>query len=169
MSRAIRMAFRITTQLTLGFAAVAAFAQPARADLQLCSRMSYVVEAAIAVEDKGAAATRGWFRIDPGQCRVVLQGALPGDTLYIHARALPVYGGSPLPQAGTTDFCVGENTFVMPATKSCRGGQKIARFTAVKPSDNDKGITTAYLAEDAEYDNEQARDAGIQRLLAIAG
>ena len=169
MSRAIRMAFRITTQLTLGFAAVAAFAQPAHADLQLCSRMSYVVEAAIAVEDKGAAATRGWFRIDPGQCRVVLQGALPGDTLYIHARALPVYGGSPLPQAGTTDFCVGESTFVMPATKSCRGGQKIARFTAVKPSDNDKGITTAYLAEDAEYDNEQARDAGIQRLLAIAG
>ena len=163
------MAFRITSHLTLAFAALAAFAQPARADLQLCSRMSYVVEAAIAIEDKGAAATRGWFRVDPGQCRTVLQGALPGDTLYLHARALPVYGGSPLPQAGSADFCVGENTFVMPATKNCRGGQKLARFTAVKPGENDKGVATAYLAEDAEYDDEQARDAGIQRLLAIAG
>jgi len=144
--------------------------RPAHADLQLCSRMSYVVEAAIAIEDKGAAATRGWFRIDPGQCRTVLQGALPGDALYIHARALPVYGGSPLPQAGHADFCVGENSFVLPVTRSCnRAGQKMARFTAVKPSENDKGITTAYLTEDAEYDNEQARDAGIQRLLVIAG
>jgi len=164
------MALRITTYLILAISALAALNQPAHADLQLCSRMSYVVEAAIAIEDKGAAATRGWFRVDPGQCRTVLQGALPGDTLYVHARALAVYGGSPLPQSGHTDFCVGENSFVMPATKSCnRAGQKTARFTAVKPSENDKGLTTAYLAEDAEYDNEQARDAGIQRLLAIAG
>src|SRR3954466_3746849 len=170
MSRAIRMPARITTHLALTFAALTALAQPARADLQLCSRMSYVVEAAIAVEDKGAAAIRGWFRVDPGQCRTVLQGALPGDALYVHARALPVYGGSPLPQSGHVDFCVGEASFVMPVTKKCnRAGQKIAPFTRVKPTDNDKGLTTAYLAEDAEYDNEQARDAGIQRLLTIAG
>src|SRR3954466_7781211 len=122
MSRAIRMTVRITMHLTSALAALAAFcalAQPARADLQICSRMSYVVEAAIAIEDKGAAATRGWFRIDPGQCRTVIQGAPPGETLYIHARALPVYGGSPLPQAGHADFCVGNDTFTLPATQSC--------------------------------------------------
>lgn len=172
MFPAIRMAVRITPHLTSALAALAAvcaLAQPARADLQICSRMSYVVEAAIAVEDKGAAATRGWFRIDPGQCRTVIQGKPPGETLYIHARALPVYGGSPLPQAGHSDFCVGADTFVLPATQSCnRSGQKIARFTAVKPSETEKGLT-AYLAEDAEYTDEQARDAGIQRLLVIAG
>ena len=131
--------------------------------------MSYVVEAAIAVEAKGAAATRGWFRIDPGACRTVIQGTPPGETLYIHARALPVYGGSPLPQAGHADFCVGADTFAMPATQSCnRTGQHLARFTAIKPSETDKGLV-AYLAEDAEYDDTQARDAGIQRLLTIAG
>ena len=166
------MAQRIRPHLTSAFVALAALfaiAQPARADLQICSRMSYVVEAAIAVEDKGAAATRGWFRIDPGQCRTVLQGSPPGETLYVHARALPVYGGSPLPQAGHANFCVANETFVLPATQSCnRAGQKIARFTAVKPTETDKGLI-AYLAEDAEYDNEQARDAGIQRLLTIAG
>ena len=130
--------------------------------------MSYVVEAAIAIEDKGAAATRGWFRINPGQCRTVLQGTPPGETLYIHARALPVYGGSPLPQQGDADFCVTADNFVFAQARSCRANQQLARFTAVKPSETEKGLT-AYLAEDAEYTDEQARDAGIQRLLVIAG
>ena len=168
----ISLAIRTTKHLPLAavaLTALCALAEPARADLQICSRMSYVVEAAIAVEDKGAAATRGWFRIDPGQCRTVMQGKPPGETLYLHARALPVYGGSPLPQAGHADFCVGNDTFVLPATQSCnRAGQRIARFTAVKPTETEKGLI-AYLAEDAEYDDEQARDAGIQRLLTIAG
>jgi len=166
------MTVRITAHLTsavVALAALTALAAPARADLQICSRMSYVVEAAIAIEDRGSATTRGWFRINPGQCRTVLPGTLPTETLYLHARALPVYGGSPLPQAGHANFCVGNDTFVLPATDRCgRFGQQIARFTAVKPSETEKGLT-AYLAEDAEYDDEQARDAGIQRLLAIAG
>jgi uncharacterized membrane protein len=166
------MPARITTHLTsalVALAALCALAGPARADLQICSRMSYVVEAAIAIEDKGAGATRGWFRVDPGKCRTVIQGTPPGEKLYLHARALPVYGGSPLPQAGHADFCVGNDTFALVATQSCnRTGQRMARFTAVKPSENEKGLT-AYLAEDAEYTDEQARDAGIQRLLVIAG
>jgi len=49
---------------------------PVLADLKLCNRMSYVVEAAIGIDEKSATATRGWFRIDPAACRVVLQGAL---------------------------------------------------------------------------------------------
>jgi uncharacterized membrane protein len=162
------MKIRINIPL-MSVTALLALTQPAHADLQICSRMSYVVDAALAIEDKGAAATRGWFRIDPGQCRTVIQGTPPGETLYVHARALPVYGGSPLPQAGHADFCVGAENFVLAATRSCnRAGQKIARFTAVKPSETEKGLTV-YLAEDAEYTDEQARDAAIQRLLVIAG
>jgi uncharacterized membrane protein len=172
MSRAIRMAARTTNLLTSAIAALAALsalASPARADLQLCSRMSYVVEAAIAIEDKGASAARGWFRLDPGQCRTVLQGALPGENLYVHARALSIYGDSPLPQQGHADFCVAADHFVLAAARTCnRRGQHLARFTAIKPSESEKGLT-AYLAEEAEYTDEQARDAGIQRLLVIAG
>src|ERR1700710_1931403 len=92
------MTHRINITL-ISVVALIALTLPARADLQICSRMSCVVEAAIAFEDKGAAAPRGWFRIDPGQCRTVIQGAPPGETLYLHARALPVYGGSPPPPA----------------------------------------------------------------------
>jgi uncharacterized membrane protein len=157
--------------LPIGAAIVlGALTSPARADLQLCNRMSYVVEAAIGIEDSGAAATRGWFRIDPGQCRVVMQGEVQAESLYVHARALPVYGASPLPQGGHADLCVGEENFVLASARACagRGGQKLARFTAVKPSETEKGLT-AYLAEEAEYSDDQARDAAIQRLLVIAG
>ena len=38
----------------------------------------------------------------------------------------------------------------------------------MKPSETEKGLT-AYLAEEAEYTDDQARDAAIQRLLDIAG
>ena len=64
---------------------------PAFADLKLCNRMSYVVEAAIGIDEKSATATRGWFRIDPAACRVVLLGALTADRILLNARALGVY------------------------------------------------------------------------------
>src|SRR5436305_15078290 len=124
------MTSRINITL-ISVVALIALTLPARADLQICSRMSYVVEAAIAIEDKGAAATRGWFRIDPGQCRTVIQGDVPGQAssqaLYVHARALPVYGGSPLPQNGHAEFCIGSESFVLTAAQTCNPtGQRMA-------------------------------------------
>ena len=165
---AIRINIR-TIEAAAAAAVLLACAAPARADLQLCNRMSYVVEAAIGLEEKGTAATRGWFRLDPGQCRTVLQGELQAEGLYLHARALPVYGGSPLPQAGHADLCIAQDNFILPSARSCnRPNHKLARFTQVKPTESEKGHT-AYLAEEAEYSDDQARDAGIQRLLVIAG
>ena len=150
-------------------AALFALAAPARADLQLCNRMSYVIETAIGIDDKGTAATRGWFRLDPGQCRIVLQGEVQAENIYLHARALPVYGASPTPQGGHTDLCIAQDNFILANARTCsRAGQRLARFTQVKPTETEKGHT-AYLTEEAEYTDDQARDAGIQRLLVIAG
>jgi uncharacterized membrane protein len=144
-------------------------AAPARADLKLCNRMSYVVEGALGIEQGTAVATRGWFRVDPGACRDVIQGDLQFDHLYVHARALPVYGASPLPQSGNADLCVTAGNFVIAGARACRAGQRLARFTEVKPSEAEGGGAAIYLSEEAEYSDEQARDAGIQRLLTIAG
>lgn len=142
---------------------------PARADLKLCNRMSYVVEAAIGVDDGSATATRGWFRVDPGQCRTVAQGTLTVDRIFLHARALSVYGASPMPQNGTDTLCIAPENFVIAAARQCRVGQTPAPFTVIKPSQSDDGSLVAYLAEDSEYDDEQAKLAAIQRLLVIAG
>ena len=145
-------------------------ATPARADLKICNRMSYVVEAAIGIDDKTATATRGWFRIDPATCRVVATGTIAADRILLHARSLPVYGASPAPQNGTDNLCIAPKDFVIAAARSqCRGGQSAAAFTEIKPTTGEDGHQVAYLAEGAEYDDEQARLAAIQRLLVIAG
>lgn len=148
---------------------VAGFATSAHADLKLCNRMSYVIEAAIGIDDKGATATRGWFRIDPATCKTIAQGTIKVDRLLLHARALPVYGASPAPQNGSDTLCIASGNFVIAAARDCRSGQTPAVFNEVKPSQSEDGHTVAYLSEGAEYDDEQARLAAIQRLLAIAG
>jgi uncharacterized membrane protein len=150
-------------------AIVIATASPARADLQFCNKTSYVLDLALGLEEKDTAATRGWFRVDPGQCRTVLQGAL-AEKAYVHARALPAYGAPPLPQVGHADFCVADGNFVIAGAQSChaRSTQRLVRFSAIKPSETEQGLT-AYLGEEADYEPQQARLAGIQRLLVIAG
>jgi uncharacterized membrane protein len=160
-------------QILAAFAAATAplvsMAQPALADLKLCNRMSYVIEAAIGIDDKSATATRGWFRIDPAMCRVIVQGTLAADRILLNARALPVYGSSPIPQNGTDSLCVATDSFVIAAARQCRPGQTAAPFTQISPTRAEDGNLVAYLAEDSEYDDEQAKLAGIQRLLVIAG
>jgi uncharacterized membrane protein len=151
---------------TISFLASSA---PAHADLKLCNRMSYVVEVAIGIDDKSATATRGWFRIDPAACRVVAQGTLTADRILLNARALGVYGASPIPQNGGDTLCIAPDNFVIAAARQCRAGQTSAPFTQVNPTSTDDGNLVAYLAEGSEYDDEQARLAAIQRLLVIAG
>src|ERR1041384_4603534 len=116
--------------LVLGLLALLGLTAPARADLQFCNKTSYVLDLALGLEEKGAAATRGWLRVDPGACRTVLQGAITADAVYVHARALSAYGPSPLPQAGHADFCIADGNFVIAAAKTCqtRSGQRLTRF-----------------------------------------
>ena len=142
----------------------------ARADLQFCNKTSYVLDLALALEQGGAAATRGWFRVEPGGCKTVLPGTLEAEKVYLHARALPAYGASPLPQMGHADFCVADTNFIIAAAKACtsRSGQRLVRFSQINPSQSGDTLT-AYLGEEADYDGGQARLAGVQRLLVIAG
>jgi uncharacterized membrane protein len=158
---------------TIIFAAATAslaLPSPASADLRLCNRTSYVLDLALGLEDKGSAATRGWFRVEPGQCRIVLQGAIGAEHLYVHARALALYGSSPPPQASRGELCVADGNFVIAGARSCaaRKGQRLVGFTAIQPAQSEQG-STANIAEQADYNDEQARLAGIQRLLVAAG
>lgn len=150
--------------------ATLAVATGAKADLRFCNRTSYVLDLALGLEDKGGAATRGWFRVVPGQCRMVLQGTIEADRLYVHARALAVYGAPPVPQTEHAQMCVAEGNFVIAGPQPCsaRKAQRRVAFTAVKPTETDQGLT-ATLSEEAEYDDDQARLAGVQRLLSLCG
>jgi uncharacterized membrane protein len=151
----------------LGAASVLAGASPARAELSLCNRTSYRMEAALGLEKRATVATRGWFRLDPGQCRQVVDGPLDADMAYVHTRTLPLYGSPPRPLNGDAAFCIREGDFQFADGRDCPAGQQ-ARFSPARPSDTPKG-PTINLAEESDYDDDQARLAGIQRLLMIAG
>jgi uncharacterized membrane protein len=142
-------------------------ATSARAELTLCNRTSFRMEAAIGLEKRANVTTRGWFRLDPGQCRQVMDGPLDVDMVYLHARTPPVYGTAPLPQNGQADFCIRDGDFDIADARGCPTSQQ-ARFNAAKPADSPKG-PVVNLAEESDYDDVQARLAGIQRLLVIAG
>lgn len=148
---------------------VLAAAGAARADLEICNRTSFVIEAAIGVETKGAAATRGWFRIDPGACREVLRGEIAHDHLYLHARALPLYGALRPLSAAHVELCTGSGDFLIAGARKCaKPEERLLPFAEVRPSKSGHNMSL-YVAESAGYEPEQARIAAIQRLLTLAG
>jgi uncharacterized membrane protein len=151
----------------LGGLALLSAATQAQAGLTLCNRTSYRVEAAVGLEKQPNVATRGWFRLDPGECKQVVNGTLNADMVYVHSRSPPVYGTAPKPESGQAELCVRRGNFEIPDGRNCPVSQQM-RFSAARPSDSPDG-PVVYLAEQAAYDDAQARLAGIQRLLAIAG
>ena len=154
-------------------AAVSSFlisAAPAHADLKLCNRMSYVVEAAIGIDDKAATATRGWFRIDPAGCRVVVQGTLTADRILLNARALGVYGASPIPQNGGDTLCIAPDNFIIAAARQCRPGQTPAPFTQIRPTPGRRRQSWWRIwPKTANMTTNRHGSPRIQRLLVIAG
>ena len=136
----------------------------AQAELTLCNRTSFRMEAAVGIEKRANVMTRGWYRLDPGQCRQVMDGPLDADMVYLHARTRSVYGAAPLPQNGDADFCIRNGDFEITNARDCASSQQ-AHFGAAKPSDSPKG-PVVNLAEEADYDDAQARVAGVERLPA---
>jgi len=97
----------------------------------------------------------------------VVQARWPPTAFCSTPGRLGVYGASPLPQNGSDNALRPPGNFVIAAARQCRTGQTPASFTQINPAQADDGNMVAYLAEDSEYDDEQARLAGIQRLLVI--
>lgn len=157
---------RATSAALCGLALLLA-ATPAQAGLTLCNRTSYRVETAIGLEKQPEVATRGWFKLDPGECKQVVDGMLDADMVYVHSRTPPVYGTPPKPETGRVELCVRAGNFAIPDGRDCPLSQQMS-FSAARPSDSKNG-PVVYLAEQAAYDDAQARRAGIQRLLTIAG
>jgi uncharacterized membrane protein len=155
--------------VTILFCAFAIVSSPAFADIEICNRTSFIVETAIGIEDQGAAATRGWFRVDPGTCRSVMRGDASFEKIFVHARALPVYGALNPLLPSAAQLCVGEGEFLIGGARRCENEkQRLVAFGEMKPRESENG-RAVYLAEPADYTPEQARLAAIQRLLMLSG
>jgi len=168
-SRIMVRARSFSVEIAAAAIALLAPASPVFADLQLCNRTSFVAETALGVETLGVHATRGWFRIDPGQCRVILRGKIEADHLYVHAHALAIYGGVKPLTTAQMELCVGEKDFLVAGARRCtKVGERLAPFAEVLTRDIE-GVPSVQLSEPNDYSADQARLAAVQRLLALAG
>ena len=132
----------------------------AHADYRLCNETSYVVNAAIGVDAGGTVATRGWFEILPGRCRVVVEGPLDADKYFFYSKVPNYYDIAVTRFESGERLCVGSSDFLIPDARSCTDpSYRSERFIEVQPKSRGDDWELA-LAEEAQFTREQAALAG---------
>lgn len=137
-------------------------------EYKLCNQTSYILDAALAVQVGQTTASQGWFRVYPGQCQVILSRTLEGERYLVYTRTPDAYDNAPIPSAASDLICVARDDFLIAGAERCADPRnRLASFTNVtEDATGDLGQTI--LTGDANLDMEQARIAGLQRLLTIA-
>jgi uncharacterized membrane protein len=86
---------------------------PAKADLKLCNRTSYVLEAATSTIQNTDSLTQGWTRVIPGDCAVAIKGPLTAASYLVYARSSLAHAGPPRAWGGAFPVCVKDSAFVL--------------------------------------------------------
>lgn len=144
-----------------------ALASPAAAKYSLCNKTSYALSAAIGYVDGERLATRGWWRLRPGQCKVVLTEATDPGRYFVYAESLPGHKGPLRAWSGDTPLCVeNEGFFNLRNQEVCREDPTHQRsFFDVEVTAAAKGSWQTDFAEAANFTVYSAEVAGVQRLL----
>ncbi len=142
----------------------------ATSDYTFCNRTSYAVSVAVGIRNGGLWATRGWWIIPAGECKIVIKGTLSQPAYYSFARSSFAHTGSIRTWGGTQTLCTGKANFQATSDGSdqCGPGFEAQGFAKVETSGKSAWTTT--LTESANFKSlEQARIAGLQRLLYDIG
>ncbi len=141
---------------------------PAHAALEFCNRSSYLLDAASAQEVEGGWRVKGWVKLNPGQCREVVSGALGEGEYFAFARTRQAHGASRRLTSGDRMLCIDTGDFDFVSANGCtqRGLQKV-EFARIDTQG--RAEWTATFAESGNFDNKRARIAGAQRLLRELG
>ncbi|PQA88119.1 DUF1036 domain-containing protein [Hyphococcus luteus] len=143
----------------------------ASAKYSFCNKSSYALSAAIGYVDGDRLATRGWWRLRPGQCKVVLtEQAKPGK-YFVYAEAIPGHKGPLRTWSGDTALCVENNGFFNLRNQDvCRGDpMRQRKFFNVEVTEAAGGNWQTDFTEASTYTVYSAEVAGVQRLLSDIG
>ena len=139
-------------------------------DYTFCNRTSYAVSVAVGIRNGGLWATRGWWIIPAGECKVVIKGALSQPAYYSFARSSFAHTGSIRTWGGSQTLCTGKGNFQATSDGSDQCGPGFEAQGFAKIETNSKSAWTTTLSESANFKSlEQARIAGLQRLLYDLG
>lgn len=155
--------------LVLVFLGVSATAAQAR--YSFCNKSSYALSAAIAYVDGDRLATRGWWRLRPGQCKVVLTEQANPGRYFVYAEAIPGHNGPLRTWSGDTPLCVESNGYFNIRNQDvCRDDpMRQRRFFDVEVTEAAGGSWQTDFTEATTYTVYSAEVAGVQRLLADLG
>jgi uncharacterized membrane protein len=144
---------------------------PADAKYSLCNKTSYALSAAIGYVDGDRLATRGWWRLRPGQCKVVLTEPTDPGRYFVYAEAVAGHKGPLRAWSGETPLCVeNEGFFNLRNQEVCRDNAVQQRnFFDVEVTPAAGGNWQTDFAEAANYTVYSAEVAGVQRLLNDLG
>lgn len=143
----------------------------AQAKYSLCNKTSYVLSAAIGYVDGDRLATRGWWRLRPGQCKVVLTEQTNPGRYFVYAEDIPGHKGPLKAWSGETPLCV-ENSgfFNLRNQEICRDDPTRQRkFFDVEVTAAAKGNWQTDFVEPSSFTIYSAEVAGVQRLLRDVG
>jgi len=143
----------------------------AQAKYSFCNKSSYALSAAIGYVDGDRLATRGWWRLRPGQCKVVLTEQAKAGRYFVYAEAIPGHKGPLRTWSGDTALCV-ENAgfFNLRNQDVCRDDpMRQRKFFSVEVTEAAAGNWQTDFTEANTYTVYSAEVAGVQRLLGDIG
>lgn len=148
--------------------AVFGAAGPAQAQVNFCNQTSFYLFSAVAREQADGIRSEGWWLLRPGQCRTVIPTPLSGETIYTYAESHHAHLGGIRTWGGRSRLCTGTGLFTIDSQSNCFDhGFEPREF--VRVSVGDETEWTTQFTETEDYDLEQARLAGAQRLLTDIG
>lgn len=146
-------------------------ASGANAKYSFCNKSSYALSAAIGYVDGDRLATRGWWRLRPGQCKVVLTEQANPGRYFVYAEAIPGHKGPLRTWSGDTALCVENSGFFNIRNQDvCRDDpMQQRRFFDVEVTEAAGGAWQTDFTEASNYTVYSAEVAGVQRLLNDVG
>ena len=143
----------------------------ASAKYSLCNKSSYALSAAIGYVDGDRLATRGWWRLRPGQCKVALTEQTNPGRYFVFAEAIPGHKGPLRTWSGDTPLCVESAGFFNLRNQDvCRDNpMRQRKFFDVEVTEEAQGNWQTDFTEASNYTVYSAEVAGVQRLLGDVG
>ncbi|WP_428407358.1 DUF1036 domain-containing protein [Hyphococcus sp.] len=140
----------------------------ASAKYSFCNKSSYALSAAIGYVDGDRLATRGWWRLRPGQCKVVLTEQAKPGRYFVYAEAIPGHKGPLRTWSGDTSLCVENNGFFNLRNQDvCRDDpMRQRKFFNVEVTEAAGGNWQTDFSEASTFTVYSAEVAGVQRLLS---
>ncbi|HWU26477.1 MAG TPA: DUF1036 domain-containing protein [Rhizomicrobium sp.] len=150
--------------------ALLAPAAPARAELKLCNRTSYVLYAAVGIQQAAQISTRGWTRIVPGDCQTAISEPLKAPAYFVYARSPAILSAPQQISDGQFRFCVKDEDFslVTPLKAPACKGSSAVPFASVT-ANGARSWTMTFTESPQLQSLNDARDGAERRYLAALG